>query len=158
MKRIVDLARTLTYAIAVAILIFSSICMLMQIKPAVVISGSMEPAIKTGSLILINEKDKDISKGDIIAFKTGGASVAHRVVQIEQDGYVTKGDSNRTVDASLVAADKVEGTVFFKIPLAGYAVKWMSSTPGIIMLIGIAIVLLVLGYLLDKGAPDEKNV
>lgn len=157
MKRAIDAARVLVYAAAVIILVCTALCMMLQIKPAVVVSGSMEPAIKTGSLILVNERDKDIKQGDIIAFRAGDASVAHRVIRIEDGGYVTKGDSNRSADVGIVTADDVEGTVLFQLPWAGYGVKWISSVPGMIMTGGAAAVLLTAGYFLDKEETSEED-
>ena len=56
MKRVVDIVRNVIFLAAVCVIILSAACMLLQIKPAVVISGSMEPAIHTGSIVFIDEK------------------------------------------------------------------------------------------------------
>ena len=49
--------------IAAAIVILSALVMaVLQVKPAIVMSGSMEPAIHTGSVVLINTKDKEAKK------------------------------------------------------------------------------------------------
>lgn len=104
----------------------------------------------TGSIIAINERDKAIRTGDIIAYKTGEVSVAHRVVKIQDEGFVTKGDNNKSVDVGIVSKDMVEGTVIFQIPKAGYAVKWMANIPGKITIFAVVAGIIIIGYLMNK--------
>ena len=65
-------------------------------KLLVVLSGSMEPAIKTGSIVFVKPSDT-YQKGDIITFTDGKAasSVTHRVFEIQnkdgKDIFITKG-------------------------------------------------------------------
>ena len=65
-----------------------------------VISGSMEPTIKIGDLIIINTKDKDYKENDIVTFRdTNGSFVTHRIVEIKDNNMmVTKGDNNNAKD------------------------------------------------------------
>lgn len=157
MKKIINITRNGIYLIALVILICTVLCGVFRLKPAVVISGSMEPAIKTGSLILVNQNDKDVSKGDIIAFKAGDLEVAHRVAKIVDGGYITKGDSNKTEDTGKVTDEMLEGTVILTIPKAGYIVKKMTSTSGMIVMFAAAAALLTAGYLTDKEGSVEKR-
>lgn len=86
----------------------------------VVMSSSMEPGIKTGSLIITDTMKKEPAPGRIITFYTGDNRVTHRVVRIEEDGTViTKGDGNPCEDPSPVKPDQIEGTVLFSVPAAG---------------------------------------
>lgn len=118
------------YGTAVVILICAVVFGVTGIRTAVVMSGSMEPAIETGSLIFINGKDTDVKKGDIIAFKSGSLEVVHRIIDVTEDGYVTKGDNNSSADVGILPETCVEGTVMFSIPKVGYAVKWLPSAFG----------------------------
>ena len=75
------------------------------IKPVAVKSGSMEPAVKTGSICWVNFKaDKSkLGTGDIVAFERGdGQLVLHRIVRCTKKGFITKGDANETQDIGVV--------------------------------------------------------
>ena len=55
-----------------------------------VASGSMEPTLQIGDLIITKEKSKkDIKVGDIISFKDGDSTITHRVIKvISQNGEI----------------------------------------------------------------------
>ena len=72
-------------SLIVVITVLLLILLFIGIEPFVVLSGSMEPKIETGSLCFINKKVKyeDIEENDIIAFKMSDKTlVTHRVVEI----------------------------------------------------------------------------
>ena len=105
---------------------------LFGVKPFVVLSGSMEPTIPTGSCVFVNTKDRDVSEGDIITFSlsTGentGVFVTHRVNKITDDGLIqTKGDNNDNPDGYL-EKDAVVGTVIFHVPVLGQVLDFLQS-------------------------------
>jgi len=142
-------------ALAVIVLLIAAICIVMQFEPAIVVSGSMEPTIRTGSFMLIDKKDKDIEIGDIIAFINNDMQVSHRVVELTNDGYVTKGDNNENVDFCPVSPDKVTGTVFFTIPKLGYVLDWVISVQGIISIITICIVFSLIDILMNCNEDNS---
>lgn len=111
-----------------------------------VASGSMEPAIKTGSLIL-TDKTENYQEGEIITFKdpTGSSStVTHRIAGILADGkFQTKGDANNTVDKKSVSQDQVLGLVFLAIPFLGYALGFSKTLAGLIIMIIIPCTLII---------------
>src|SRR5690625_2348524 len=68
-----------------------------------VLSGSMEPTIKTGSVISIKllEDSTTLNEGDIVTFiKEDETLVTHRIAEVKNNGefYITKGDNNRILD------------------------------------------------------------
>lgn len=69
-------------------------------RPILVVSGSMEPTIKTGSIVIASPIDaKDVQIGDIVTYKCKGATIVHRVIEITDDGlFVFKGDHNQNED------------------------------------------------------------
>ncbi|UOQ44257.1 signal peptidase I [Halobacillus salinarum] len=107
-----------------------------QIKT--VLSGSMEPAFQTGSIIAIElTKDaREYSKGDVITFKDKNKNlVTHRVVEakrVKQEAvYKTKGDNNDGPDLDPVLSKNVVGEYTgFTIPYAGYVLNYASSKTG----------------------------
>ena len=91
---------------------------------AAVESGSMEPTIHIGDLILAERPPRPLHEGDVIIFSRGGRLVVHRIIAvIQQDGitlYRTKGDHNLLPDPAPVGESQVHGLVVIRIPLAGY--------------------------------------
>src|SRR5258706_6709763 len=108
-----------------------------------VTSGSMEPAIPTGSLIYSGKFNLDeLKKGDIITFtltnKDGkSAVVTHRIDEIKKAdiilftpdrkeqritkiSYVTKGDANGSSDQDEVLPNQILGKYEWGIPKLGY--------------------------------------
>jgi len=105
----------------------------------VIKSGSMEPTIKTGS-VLLSKKQDNYQKGDIITFvKVGKEIVTHRIVEVNADSdfveYKTKGDANDVVDNGTVKKGRILGKKILAIPYLGYVIAFLKSKIGIIVLI-----------------------
>lgn len=107
-----------------------------------VVSGSMEPEIKLGSLVAIKPSEK-YSSGDIITFNPQGAkkseTVTHRITSVNEDSgityFETKGDANKTPDTEPVEKSRVIGKYLFSVPLLGYPVAYARTRDGLIILI-----------------------
>ena len=120
------------------------------IQPYVVLSGSMEPGIHTGGIIFTDTNKADPEPDDIITFEVNdGSLVTHRVVRVDDESIVTKGDANETED-SAIHKDQVIGTVIFSIPFIGYAVSILTSRGSIMILL--ALVIFVFAF-----APSPKK-
>lgn len=129
-------------------------------KPYVVLSGSMEPTIKTGSLCIINQNVKynEIKEKDIIAFRfNNGTLVTHRVYKKTKNGLTTKGDNNKNTDKNIITKNNYVGKNIFWIPKAGYVVGLVQSTKGKIIFITVIILLLVSGFLFGDDDKKEKD-
>jgi signal peptidase I len=125
-----------------------------------VISGSMEPTIETGSIVL----DKVISPleakpGEVVTFpdpSRGGRLVTHRLRSMRVDGtiayMVTKGDANDAVERWTVPVDGRIGRVAYQVPKLGYARALISTRVLRLGLLGAVLVLGVL-LLLDVWRP-----
>lgn len=81
-------------------------------RPVVILSGSMEDELKTGSTVIV-KKTKDVKENDIIFFTTNdGTPVIHRYVATDENGQlITKGDSNPTKDLEPISQEQVLGKV-----------------------------------------------
>jgi len=68
---------------------------------ASITSGSMWPSLKRGDLILIKgiESKEEIKVGDIVIYKNPKGFTIHRVIKMNEDTFVTKGDANNVEDA-----------------------------------------------------------
>ena len=132
---------------------------LLNVEPFIVLSGSMEPAVPTGSIVFADKNSKDINTGDIIAFHKGDISVTHRVSGIDEDGnFITKGDANETVDPAPVAREQVIGKCLYMIPFLGYAAGYMRTPAGIAVFVGmIAIYLVIAVYQKSKRRKTHEE-
>jgi signal peptidase len=101
---------------------------LFPFQPALVGSGSMEPKMYPGDVVIIAKVPTDnIITGDVIQFRVAeGVTVMHRVIDIEEteDGgknFITKGDANDEPDSDPVIPDNVVGKAVMTIPKIGWA-------------------------------------
>lgn len=133
--------------------------------PLIVLTGSMEPEIMEGDLIICHTSDaSDIKVGDVIAFfdpdGNGTSVLTHRVIEIiEENGslrFRTKGDANNAEDRLAVSADRLVGEYRFRIPGAGNAAMFMQTAPGLIVCVVLPLILLV-GYDIIRRRMYEKN-
>lgn len=101
-------------------------------------SGSMEPAVMTGDIIIIHSQDNYV-KNDVITFHGSDSRVVtHRIIEILQKNgksyFSTKGDANRSEDEDLITQDQIIGKISLVIPKLGYLVAFSKSLPGLIIL------------------------
>ena len=145
-RKIYNIVQTAVLVIVVGtVLLLGMLMVCFDMDPCVVISGSMEPAVETGSLCLIDCQDRDIDKGDIIAFRQGDMTVTHRVVDVMDTGYLTKGDANEVADSWVVDPSDVFGTCVCSVPKLGYVVMFMKSATGLVLILTVLIAFAVAG-------------
>lgn len=124
---------------------------------AIVISGSMEPQIDVGDMVIIHEKDS-YQIGDIITFIQGDETgVTHRIIGQTDNGFITKGDANNTEDMAVVTSDQIVGKVVKIIPHLGTIFNAMSSTLGIIISIFVCFAFIEISYLISKFRKKQKK-
>ena len=126
-----------------------------------VVSGSMEPTIMVGDLIVIDTDCENYQKGDIITFRdVNGSFVTHRIIEIDDDEMVTKGDANDSIDEAMSTAHIV-GKYVTKIPKAGSIMSSLKNplVMALILAIGIIVCLLVStdSNLKPKLTDEEKE-
>lgn len=107
----------------------------------VVATQSMAPSIAAGSLIFVVDSG-GYEVGDVVSFRRDGKVVTHRIVEVNSDHYITKGDANDGRDAP-VSRDQVMGKVIFSVPLYGYFFTLASSSIGYLLLVVLPSVLLI---------------
>jgi signal peptidase len=135
----------------------------------VVMSGSMEPAMPVGSVVLVRPVDAEaVAVGDIITFRQQGSPdfVTHRVVEVvneESLSFRTRGDANEEPDTSLVPADALRGRVWVTIPYLGYVAQHARQPWGFLLLVGVPGSLIISGELfhiftaLRRGRQGEHR-
>ena len=125
--------RTILPTVVIVVLIVWFAIGLFPIKPLGIATGSMEPNLHVGDLVLIQKcSANDIEKGDIIEYVREGYSITHRVVDKYQDGgtyyFITKGDNNNREDKEPVEEDRVIGKTIGRIPYLALPTIWLHNT------------------------------
>ncbi|MGI6751668.1 MAG: signal peptidase I [Anaerovoracaceae bacterium] len=100
------------------------------VMPSVIVTGSMEPIMYPGDVILLRqmrteEQLGNLKEGDVIQFQRGEIRITHRIVKIIDDGkgnltYKTKGDNNSSEDGRVVHPNEIKGTLVRVVPKIGY--------------------------------------
>lgn len=159
-QKILHIKLTIATIIILPIAIFALLTSKMEIagmRSFVVLTGSMQPTIPQGSVTFV-QKAKNFQKGDIISFNQGTITITHRVVDVIDQKYQTKGDANNTADATLIAQKDVIGRTFFHLPYVGSFILNLKTLPGFI---GFIIIpgILFMGFELWKIKEEiEKEV
>ncbi|MBR1384925.1 MAG: signal peptidase I [Ruminococcus sp.] len=126
---------------------------LLKIKPYVVTTGSMEPAIPVSSICFVDENIPlaSIEVGEVISFRLGDdILVTHRVTAIDHGEYTTKGDANNTEDAAPVTSENYLGKTVFVLPKLGVILIFLHSGRGKIAAVTLIILLFILSFLPKK--------
>jgi signal peptidase I len=118
-----------------------------------VLSGSMEPTFKTGSIIAVKpvEEPASLKKGDVVTYlQQDNTIVTHRIVEVIKNGentmFQTKGDNNKDMDTQPILAQNIVAKYTgFTIPFLGYFIDFAKSSKGTAILLIVPGVLL-LGY------------
>lgn len=123
------------------------------LKMLVVQSGSMEPTIKTGSIILIKKQDT-YNTGDIISFVGAGSdSTTHRVTKTNiikgKEIFNTKGDANQGGDQETIGIESILGKTVFTVPYLGYLISFTKTQQGFIFLIVVPATLIIFSEILN---------
>lgn len=128
----------------------------------VVQSGSMEPAIKTASVVFVLPRNNPIMVspaegpryeiGEVISYGEGKEVFTHRVVDIKMEGgryyYQTKGDANEAVDVGKVSDEMVVGRVVGVVPYLGYLFDFVRTQTGYVLLFVVPITIVVYSEIL----------
>jgi signal peptidase len=142
-RRLLDIVGYLALAVCLALLaslLTVAATNLMGYNSFVIYSGSMEPTVKVGSLLLTRPVDvNDLRVGDVITYRSPGnhTTLTHRIVSMrQQDGdwvFETKGDASLAPDPQEVILRAQVSKMAFDIPYLGYVVDFAKSTQGIVL-------------------------
>ncbi len=120
----------------------------------VVLSGSMEPELSVDDLLIVTPADT-YEVGDVVVYQTQRTAVVHRIVSINGDEIITRGDANNTEDDPITFS-QIKGKVIFAIPLVGYVVNAIKSPLGTLIIIAVAIFLLERSFRADKAKDTQE--
>lgn len=121
-------------------------------RPLFIKSGSMEPTIPVGSVVLSRVIDaRDARPGEVITFsdpKNPEETLTHRIKHVSQDSdgrisFITQGDANSGTEDFFIDPSKKVGLYLGHITALGYLVAWMTQPTIRIALLGIVILYFV---------------
>ena len=140
------------YVIAARALTGEQMPELFGFSSAVVVTGSMSPAIEAGDFIVCRES-AGYRPGDIITFRSidpanYGEVVTHKVQELTsyegKDAYVTYGTANESADSYPALKEKVIGQYRFRLPKVGALFDYLKSPAGYFVLLFLPFFLLML--------------
>ena len=133
----------------------NSVPMPFGVGSAVVLSGSMEPEISVGDLLIVS-KQESYEVGDVVVFQDGKLAVTHRIVSISENEVITRGDANNT-DDDPITLDDIKGEVVCVIPCVGRLVNMIKTPLGTLVIIALAVFLLERSFRAEKE-KDKKQL
>lgn len=120
----------------------------------IVKSGSMEPAIPTGSIVFVRPA-AEYRVGDIVTFGADTRSeipTTHRIIEVQNNegrvAFLTQGDANEDPDPRAIAMSEVIGKVWLHVPYAGYVLDFARQPLGFTLMIGIPAGLIIVDEVL----------
>ena len=121
---------------------------------AVVLSGSMEPTLSVGDLLLVIPSEQ-YEVEQVVVYQDGQTLVVHRIMRIDGESAVTKGDDNTGEDEPILLT-QIKGKVVFSIPLVGHLVRFIKTPIGIMVVMGLAIFLMERSFRREKDSKQEQ--
>lgn len=130
-----------------------------------VVSGSMEPEIPVGSLIVVGAvQPENVSEGEIIAFESGESVVTHRVVQNKklEGEFITKGDANEKEDINPVPYQGLIGRVEKYVPYMGQYMLIFTTNVGKVYMLCFAacgaMLNILAGRIRNRAKENEDDI
>ena len=142
------------FYILIIIYLIIFIPVLWEKRPLVVISGSMEPILKVGGILYYEKINlDDFKKDDILVYQLNEHIVSHRIVNINEYGFETKGDNNNSNDSYIVDKNNVIGRGNnWSIPYIGYYADFIYNHKYLLILM---IILSYFNSRKDKNGYEE---
>ena len=127
------------------------------IKTYVIISGSMEPSLQIGDIVIVKKvAQNELKQGDIISYRQGQSVITHRIAEVIDKGgeveYKTKGDNNNAEDSGIISYEMIEGKVVKHISQIGKIAIILQKKGTIIF-----IILILYIYILYSSSIKKKR-
>jgi signal peptidase I len=110
-------------------------------------TGSMEPNVKIGSIVVVRPEPK-YKINEIVTFKDSNPHIptTHRIVEIkeykDQVIYTTKGDANKSIDLRTLSKKMILGKVIISLPYVGYPIDFIKTKNGLLVIVVIAVIII----------------
>jgi signal peptidase len=134
-------------------------------RPHTVLTGSMEPAIAAGDVVIDERVDPASAQvGDVVTFRDPedqSRLITHRVRGIRRAGshfwFVTQGDANNTTERWRVAAGGELGRVAYVVPWVGHVAVLAHTPLGLSLFVIVPLLLLALEELVRIWRPRGRE-
>jgi signal peptidase I len=128
-----------SFTVILGMTLLSNFDLLRGYRSFLVQSGSMEPSIMMGDVV-ITTKTRQYHQNDVVTFRDNdGRTVTHRVIGTDETNYspmlVTKGDANQTKDRHQITTDQVLGKVSLVVPKLGFVIAFSRTPVGFLILV-----------------------
>lgn len=111
-------------------------------------SGSMNPYLKVNDTIIIKESDI-YNVNDVITFKEDNEYITHRIISVNGNEFITKGDANNTEDKP-ISKNQIIGKLVYKFHFMSYLNSiFATKSSWIILFVG--------GLLVTLLIPNKKE-
>ena len=116
---------------------------------AMVLSGSMEPTFFAGDMLIFKSQD-EYESTDIVIFEQDNTLITHRIIEVKEDGFITKGDANNVADEKLIVNDNIKGKLLFILPNFGAMIEFLKTPLGIFLIVILGFLLIEIPSILKK--------
>jgi signal peptidase I len=121
---------------------------------SVVLTDSMKPEFSGGDVIFVT-KSANYGVGDVVVFTDGRIPTVHRIIEINGDEIITKGDNNNAADQP-ITADRILGKVRFSVPYVGFVINVIKTPAATLVILLLAIWLMERSIRLEKAEKDKE--
>ena len=116
-------------------------------------TGSMSPTMEKGDIVFVKIGEQTKEK-DIITYKKGNSFITHRIIEINGDSIIAKGDNNNTQDEA-ITKDAIVGKV---VHIINNVEIWKKVFSDISVIIPVFITVILFVILVSyKEKTGEKN-
>lgn len=164
-KKIISIVSILIVSLIIGVSIYSwnaasilgdSMPMPFKIGYGVILSGSMEPNLSVNDLVIV-KKSNNYQVNDIVVYQSGYDLITHRIVKIDGDWIITKGDANNIEDDKITKTS-IKGKVILVIPYVGIITNILKQPIGIVIMVALSVILLELSYKNNTNKKEELEI
>lgn len=147
----------LSFIAIIFILVFAPTQVGGAVTYVIVDGNSMEPGFSLGDLVLVRTKSEYVV-GDAVVYRNAemNSFVFHRIVDMDVERYILKGDNNSWLDSYLPVQEEIVGKLWFRIPKFGTVVEWARVPLNMSLLVGVLGGVLMFD-LLKKPSKQNKE-
>lgn len=104
-------------------------------------TASMSPTIEIGDIVFVKIGEQ-VQENDIITYKSGNAFITHRIIEIDGDSIIAKGDNNNTQDEAIQRNDIIGKVTYIMNNVEIW--KNVFSDWGVIAPVAITVILFII--------------
>ena len=158
LRHILNFMIGIEYSVIILLICLTLVPRIFGIEPRIVQSGSMVPAYNVNDIVYINHHYtfNQMKIGDVVAFTVHDQTmVMHRVTDINEENFITKGDANQKKDAP-ISKNNLIGEVIWDVPFIGYFINCFKNIGFLLITCLIILIQNIAKNLLKEELDSEK--